>query len=95
MAAVSSGGHHGHNVYNLWDPAPKDKNDIHVLKVMTELGYTATSASEISEYVGVHKSARNRIWYPDEKTKDAVMAVVGKDLEHEYVPWIASDLTEK
>ena len=41
--------------YNLW-PQPEDENDKHVLKVMTELGY---SSIEIPEYVGVKENARN------------------------------------
>eukprot|EP00584_Thalassiosira_punctigera_P017382 CAMPEP_0172548404 /NCGR_PEP_ID=MMETSP1067-20121228/17705_1 /TAXON_ID=265564 ORGANISM="Thalassiosira punctigera, Strain Tpunct2005C2" /NCGR_SAMPLE_ID=MMETSP1067 /ASSEMBLY_ACC=CAM_ASM_000444 /LENGTH=434 /DNA_ID=CAMNT_0013335615 /DNA_START=33 /DNA_END=1337 /DNA_ORIENTATION=- len=78
--------------YNIWDRVPEDENDRHVLKVMNELGYA--SDFEIPERVGVKMNARNRIWFPDEGTRDAAIDVVGKDLERELVPWIASDLQE-
>eukprot|EP00585_Thalassiosira_rotula_P024798 CAMPEP_0196231862 /NCGR_PEP_ID=MMETSP0913-20130531/2581_1 /TAXON_ID=49265 /ORGANISM="Thalassiosira rotula, Strain GSO102" /LENGTH=57 /DNA_ID=CAMNT_0041512161 /DNA_START=45 /DNA_END=218 /DNA_ORIENTATION=+ len=45
--------------------------------------------------VVLRKNARNRIWWPDVETRDAAMAVVGKDLKRkELVPWIAVDLPE-
>mmetsp|Transcript_28521 Transcript_28521/g.51537 ORF Transcript_28521/g.51537 Transcript_28521/m.51537 type:complete len:454 (+) Transcript_28521:64-1425(+) len=77
--------------YNIW-PIPNNENDKHVLAVMNELHYT--SAFEISEHVGVNGKARNRIWWPDEKTKDAAMAIIGKDLKHQNIPWIATDLPD-
>jgi len=80
--------------YDDWDPIPVDENDKHVLAIlMDELHYV--SGDTIPEYCGANKNARNRIWWPDVETKDAAMAVVGKDLERkELVPWIAVDLPE-
>mmetsp|Transcript_1247 Transcript_1247/g.2658 ORF Transcript_1247/g.2658 Transcript_1247/m.2658 type:complete len:425 (-) Transcript_1247:39-1313(-) len=79
--------------FNMW-PDPTDENDKHVLTVLNELRYN--SATEISEYVGVNKNARNRIWWPDEETKDAAMAIIGEDLVFRSlpVPWIATDFPE-
>jgi len=80
--------------YNVWDPIPVDENDKHVLATLTkQLHYV--SGDTIPEYCGAKKNARNRIWWPDVETRDAAMAVVGKDLERkELVPWIAVDLPE-
>mmetsp|Transcript_561 Transcript_561/g.1228 ORF Transcript_561/g.1228 Transcript_561/m.1228 type:complete len:170 (+) Transcript_561:701-1210(+) len=80
--------------YDDWDPIPVDENNKHVLAIlMDELHYV--SGDTIPEYCGANKNARNRIWWPDVETKDAAMAVVGKDLERkELVPWIAVDLPE-
>lgn len=76
----------------IW-PDPKNENDKHVLKVLTELGYTF--ANQINEIVGLQLDSRNRIWWPDEKTKDAAMAVVGEEINREEtVAWAAKDLSE-
>ena len=42
------------------------------------------------QYCGLEKDdAGNQIWWPDEKTKEADIAVIGKDLDHPLVPWLA------
>lgn len=77
--------------FNIW-PSPRDENDKHVLAVMKALNYTF--ASEIPEYCGLKKDARNRIWWPDGKTRDAAMAIIGKELERSIVPWMAFNLPD-
>ena len=79
--------------YDVWDPIPKDENDRLVAAVMNSLGYT--HATEIPEHCGVKSNARNRIWWPDMETRDAAMAVVGKELNGPLVPWIAVDLPDE
>mmetsp|Transcript_38406 Transcript_38406/g.80799 ORF Transcript_38406/g.80799 Transcript_38406/m.80799 type:complete len:315 (-) Transcript_38406:451-1395(-) len=76
--------------FYIW-PNPKDTNDQHVLAVLTELGYN--SATEIPEYCGIKANARNRIWWPDDDTRDKAMAIVGRDLQRDtVVPWISTEL---
>ena len=49
------------------------------------------------QYCGLKKDdAGNQIWWPDEneKTKEADIAVIGKDLDRPLVPWLARESPE-
>lgn len=77
--------------FDIW-PDPVDENDKHVATVMKSLDYTL--ADVIPEYCGIKKNARNRIWWPDEKTQNAALAVVGDELKRPLVNWMSFDLPD-
>lgn len=81
--------------FDQW-PEPTNTEDQHVASIMNELGYH--HGNTIPESCGVRIHARNRIWWPDDKTRIAAMAIVGNDLNQkgdELIPWIAVDLPEQ
>jgi len=68
-------------------------NDIKVAKILKALGYT--KSNDIPEVCGWKLNCRNRIWWPDDATEAAAMAVVGKELGRSVVvPWISFELPE-
>jgi len=73
-------------------PDPSDEKDKRVLKILTELRYDY--ADTIPEHCGLGKNVRNRIWWPDKKTRDAAMAALGGELERITVSWMSKELPD-
>lgn len=67
-------------------------NDRRVAEILKALGYT--KSNDIPEVCGWKANCRNRIWWPDDSTEAAAMAVVGKELGRSVVPWISFELPE-
>lgn len=71
---------------------PTDENNKKVLLILNSMGYHLSN--EIPEICGWDQKCRNRIWWPDAKTEEAAMAVIGRDLSRPLVNWVATELPE-
>ena len=57
-----------------------------VQQILNTLGYT--KSNEVPELCGWNPVGRNRIWWPDNETETAAMAIVKKELNRPgLTPW--------
>lgn len=70
---------------------PRDPQGKDVADILFKAGYLSTT-DEIPEICGWNRNDRNRIWWPDEATRDAAMAVIGRDLARRVEDWVSFDL---
>ena len=75
------------------DWPPVKNKDKRVFEALLEAGYLEQTA-EIPEICGYDRKDRNRIWFPDQATRDAAMKVIGDDLARPLVNWISPELPE-
>lgn len=72
-------------------------NDERVQMELETLGYKKSNI--VPEICGWVNTCRNRLWWPDDETEAAAMAVVGKDFDYRKVgqelPFFTFDLPEE
>jgi len=69
----------------------RNENDKKVQQILNTLGYT--KSNDIPELCGFNLAGRNRIWWPDDETETAAMAIVKKELTRPgLTPWFNIEL---